>query len=88
MVGNLSGGLTAVAFQVTDPSLTSRFNTGMAPPFSDSLATPSTTKRMTCSGCTCACFAGALDGDVAASLSSGIATNTDPIAKQDTAYTS
>src|SRR5579885_942789 len=50
IVGNRNGGLTALAFHVTDPSLTSRLRTGMAPLFSDSFPTPSRTNKITCSG--------------------------------------
>ena len=49
MVGNRNPGFTAVADQVTAPSLTNRLTVGIVPPFRESWPNPSRTKRMTCS---------------------------------------
>ncbi len=49
IVGNRNAGFTAVADQVTAPSLISLLRVGIAPPFSESWPNPSSTNRMTCS---------------------------------------
>src|SRR4029077_14140521 len=49
IVGNRNAGFTAVADQVTAPSLTKRLRVGIVPPFRESWLNPSRTKRITCS---------------------------------------
>src|SRR5688572_32415187 len=49
IVGNRRAGLTALADQVTDPSLTNLLSVGIVPPLRESRLNPSSTKRMTCS---------------------------------------
>ena len=49
IVGSRNAGLTAVADQVTDPSLINRLRVGIVPPFKESWPNPSRTKRITCS---------------------------------------
>src|SRR4051794_12343863 len=49
MVGSRNAGFTAVADQVTAPSLANRLRVGIVPPFRESWPNPSRTKRMTCS---------------------------------------
>jgi hypothetical protein len=49
IVGNRRAGLTALADQVTDPSLTILLSVGIVPPLRESWLNPSSTKRMTCS---------------------------------------
>ena len=49
IVGSLSAGFTAVADQVTAPSLINRLRVGIVPPFKEPWPNPSRTKRMTCS---------------------------------------
>src|SRR5262245_50191248 len=49
IVGNRNAGLTAVADQVTAPSLIKRLRVGIVPPLKESWPNPSRTKRMTCS---------------------------------------
>src|SRR5919204_4540471 len=51
IVGRRCGGATAAADQVTEPSFTSRLSTGIDPLLSDSCPRPSSTNRITCSGC-------------------------------------
>ena len=49
IVGSRNAGFTAVADQVTAPSLTNRLRVGIVPPFRESWPNPSRTKRITCS---------------------------------------
>jgi hypothetical protein len=47
IVGSRNAGLTAVADQVTEPSLINRLRVGIVPPFSEFWPKPSRTKRIT-----------------------------------------
>src|SRR3977135_2719455 len=47
IVGSLNAGFTAVADQVTAPSLINRLRVGIVPPFKEPWPNPSRTKRMT-----------------------------------------
>src|SRR4029077_2492490 len=49
IVGSRKAGFTAVADQVTAPSLINRLRVGIVPPFRESWPNPSRTKRITCS---------------------------------------
>src|SRR5712692_1421352 len=49
IVGSRNAGFTAVADQVTAPSLINRLRVGIVPPFKESWPNPSRTKRITCS---------------------------------------
>src|SRR2546427_6315868 len=69
IVGNRNAGFTAVADQVTAPSLINRLRVGIVPPFRESWPNPSRTKRITCS--VGAIEAGADADSVAATASLG-----------------
>lgn len=68
IVGSLSAGFTAVADQVTAPSLINRLRVGIVPPFKEPWPNPSRTKRMTCSVGAIKSGAGAVPAATAPSL--------------------